>query len=321
MRAARLTEINQPLSIEDLPAPIPSDEMAIVSVRAAALNRRDFWMQKGMYPGIRLPVTPGSDGAGTLDGKDVLIDPGLEWGTSEKVQSPDFRILGMPEDGTLAEHVAVPKVNVYTKPGHLSWEEAAALPLAGVTAYRALFGHGMAEPGQKVLITGVGGGVALTTMQLALAHGLQVGVTSGQDEKLEKARALGAHYSANYRHEGWEKSLLEDHGEFDIVIDSAGGEGFSRMLRLVRPGGRIVIYGGTTGKIQDLSPQILFWRQITIQGSTMGSPADFKAMLEFVTKHKIRPVIDSVFPLAEINNALARLKESNQFGKVVITIS
>jgi NADPH:quinone reductase-like Zn-dependent oxidoreductase len=320
MRAARLTEIGKPLRLEEIPDAIPSGDNKVVHIRCAALNRRDFWMTQGQYPGIKLPVTPGSDGAGMCGNKAVVIDPGLNWGTSEAFQGEEFNILGMPHDGTLAGQVVLPETNLYPKPEHLTWEEAAAFPLAGVTAFRALFVKGQAESQQKVLITGVGGGVALTAMQFALTLGMEVSVTSGSAEKLARAKAMGAHHTENYNDQDWEKRILEKTGQVDVVIDSAGGKAFSVLPKLVKPGGRIVVYGGTLGKIQDLSPQVLFWRQISILGTSMGSPSDFATMLDFVNAHKIRPVVDSVFALDEINAAIERIGSSEQFGKVVVRI-
>lgn len=321
MRAIRLHDIGSPLQLSDIPSPIGEHDQAIISVKCAALNRRDFWIQHGQYPGIALPVTLGSDGAGIYDGRDVIINPGLKWGDSERAQGPDFNILGMPTQGTLAGEVVVPKENVFDKPAHLSWEEAAALPLAGVTAFRALFVQGNAAPLEKVLITGIGGGVALTAMQFAIAHRMEVCVTSGSEEKLARALAMGANGAVNYHDADWIKTLTSTFGGFDLIIDSAGGENFSLMQRLVKPGGRIVMYGGTLGKIQNLSPQVMYWRQMHIIGSTMGSPKDFAAMLLFVNTQRIRPVVDSVFDIADTNAAMDKLRDSSQFGKIVIRIA
>ncbi len=320
MRAIRLNEIGSPLTLAEIPSPMSEAGMSIVNLKYAALNRRDYWMQQGLYPGIIVPLTPGSDGSGLVDGREVVINPGLHWGDSERYQESKFNVLGMPADGTLAEQVIVPAENIYDKPTHLTWKEAAALPLAGVTAYRALLVQGEAQPGEKVLISGIGGGVALMAMQLALAHGLEVCVTSGNDDKLARARSMGATYTVNYNDPDWHKTLMKGNDGFDIILDSAGGESFSQLQRVVRPGGRMIVYGGTLGKIQNLSPQVLYWRQMTIRGSTMGSPKDFAAMLAFVNTHRIKPVIDSVFNMEDANAALAKLRESSQFGKVVIKI-
>jgi NADPH:quinone reductase-like Zn-dependent oxidoreductase len=278
-------------------------------------------MQQGLYPGITLPVTPGSDGAGITDAREVIINPGLFWGDSELYQGSHFNVLGMPVNGTFAEKVLVPEENIYDKPTHLSWEEAAALPLAGVTAYRALFVQGEAKPGEKVLISGVGGGVALMAMQFALAHGMEVSVTSGNDDKLERAKAMGVTSAMNYKEHDWTKKLTTQKIGFDLILDSAGGESFSHLQKLVKPGGRMIVYGGTLGKIHNLSPQILYWRQMTIRGTTMGSQKDFAAMLSFVNTHRIKPIVDSVYTLEDTNAALAKLRDSTQFGKVVIRIA
>ncbi|MCB0531426.1 MAG: zinc-binding dehydrogenase, partial [Saprospiraceae bacterium] len=192
--------------------------------------------------------------------------------------------------------------------------------LAGLTAYRVLFSRCQLKAGERVLITGVGGGVALMTMQFAMAAGAEVFVTSGSDDKLAKARKMGAQGGVNYRQTDWDKQLKTSIGGFDVLIDSAGGDGFSALLPLCNPGARIGVYGGTLGKVNGLSPQILFWKQISILGSTMGTLEEFGAMLEFVTRHKIVPVVDSVFRLEEGNRALRRMAETDQFGKIVLKI-
>ncbi|MBK8556211.1 MAG: zinc-binding dehydrogenase [Lewinellaceae bacterium] len=320
MKALHLLEINQPLSYESNLIPIPKPGEALVALHAAALNHRDVYITKGQYAGIKTPVILGSDGAGDHRGQAVVICPSLNWGKHGLHQGDDFQIVGMPGNGTFAGFVAVPKANLHPKPEHLRWEEAAALPLAGLTAWRVLFSRCQLKRGEKVLITGIGGGVALLAMQFALAVGAEVWVTSGTDEKLDQARALGASGSANYRTEGWDKSLKQSAGGFNVIIDSAGGDGFSALPGLCLPGARIGIYGGSAGKITHLSPQILFWKQISLLGSTMGSNAEFRKMLQFVAQHQIHPVIDRVFPLEQGNEALAHLERGDQFGKVVLKI-
>jgi zinc-binding alcohol dehydrogenase/oxidoreductase len=320
MRALRLHTVKVPLKVDEIPPPEAADGEDIVDIRYGALNRRDYFIQQGLYPRLRLPATLGSDGAGTCQGRPVIINPGLEWGDNERVQSPEFNILGMPRPGVFAEQVAVPSANIYPKPDHLTMPEAAALPLAGVTAYRALFVQGKGAPGEKLLITGIGGGVAVTALQMAVARGMEVSVTSSSNSKLERARALGAVHIANYTRKDWITGLINDAGKFDIVIDSAGGQSFGDLLRVVRPGGRMVVYGGTQGAVTHLSPQLIFWRQMTIQGSTMGSQEDFTQMLDFVNEHEIRPIVDSEFTLDAANDAFDRIRDSAQFGKVVLRI-
>lgn len=318
MKALVLNALYQGLDHQEMPDPHPVRGEALVTLRAAALNHRDLFITEGLYANIKFPVILGSDGSGEYRGRPVVIDPSLDWGADPRAQGRAFRVLGMPDDGTFAEQIAIPRANLHPKPGHLSWEQAAALPLAGVTAWRVLFTRCQLCPGERVLITGIGGGVALTALQLAAAAGAEVFVTSGSDEKIEKAVALGAKGGANYRQTDWDKTLKKEAGGFDIVLDSAGGDGFGALPGLCNPGARIGVYGGTLGKINGLSPQPVFWKQLSILGSTMGTRLDFRRMLAFVTKHEIVPAVDSVFSLAEGNAALKRMEHAEQFGKIVL---
>ncbi|HVU56880.1 MAG TPA: zinc-binding dehydrogenase [Puia sp.] len=329
MRALVLTGKNEPLVIQEKPDLTPGKGEAIIRVYAAALNHRDVWIQKGQYAGLKYPITPGSDGSGVvvndLTGaftqKEVIIDPAINWGNSPAYQDPrDFRILGLPDDGTFAEYVKVPLQNIVEKPAHLSFEEAAALPLAGVTAFRAVSTRARVQPGEKVLITGIGGGVALFALQYAVALGARVYVTSGNEEKMEKAIALGALGGANYRTENWGQHLQQLAGSFDVVIDGAAGDGMDELLNLATPGGRIVFYGATRGNPSALTARRIFWKQLNILGSTMGSPEDFHSMVAFVRQHAIRPIVDKVFPFAEGEAALRRMDDAHQFGKIVIRV-
>lgn len=319
MQALVLQKLHAPLSYQDLPEPEPGPDQVVVELRAAALNHRDVWITKGMYPGIVFPAVLGSDGSGVVGGREVIINPNIGWGGDERVQDNTYHILGLPTPGTFAGKVAVGRDRLADKPPHLSWEEAAALPLAGLTAYRALFSRGRLQGGERVLISGVGGGVALFACQFALAAGAEVWVTSGSEEKIEKAVALGARGGANYRAENWGKDLKSRAGLFDLIIDSAGGEGFDTLVNLAAPAGRIAIYGGTRGKMK-INPQKVFWKQVDILGSTMGSDQDFEQMVRFVTEKEIRPVVDSVFALKDGNEALKRMEAGKQFGKIVLEI-
>lgn len=291
----------------------------IVQLKAAALNRRDVFVTQGLYPGIRFPVILGSDGAGLLDGRPVVINPAMNWGDDPRAQSRQFHILGLPKNGTLAQQVAVPAGKVYDKPVHLNWEQAAALPLGGMTAYRALFTRGQLRSGERVLVSGIGGGVAVFVLQFARAIGAEVWVTSGSSEKLDRARALGARGGVNYREDNWPDQLKEQAGGFDVIVDSAGGPGFAHFLKLCNPAARIVSYGGTLGMAQ-LSPQILFWKQISILGSSMATDEEFGAMLRFVEQHRIEPVVDSVVSMADGQAAFDRMAKGLQFGKIVLDI-
>ncbi len=320
MKALVLSAADAPLTVEELPDPVPGVGEVVVDIAAAALNHRDVWITKGKYPGIKFPAILGSDGAGWLEGRRVLLDPGFHWGEDPNAQSKAYHILGLPSHGAFATRVAIPRANVYEVPAHLNMEQAAALPLAGLTAYRALFFRAALKAGEKVLITGIGGGVALFAFQFARAAGAEVFVSSGSDEKLARALAMGAAAGVNYQTEGWARQLKELAGGFDIIIDSAAGPGFPDLVSLLNPSGRIVLYGGTRGPIPNLNPQQIFWRQLNIMGSTMGNPTDFADMVAFVSKHKIEPVVDSVFPLEEGQAAFERMAGGVQFGKIVLRV-
>jgi len=320
MHAVRLTEaLGVPTVSAQTPVPTPAQGETLVRVRAAALNHRDVYITQGKYPGIALPVTLGADGAGEADGREVVIDPMLGWGDDDRVWQPGATILGMPRDGTFASYVAVPSENVHGKPSHLSMEEAAALPLAGLTAYRALFTRGGLASGETVLITGVGGGVQTFVLLFAKAAGARAIVTSGSDEKLARAQALGADVAINYRtDEAWHKSVRKA-GPVDLAIDSAGGATLGRCIDAIRPGGRVVLYGGSNGDAS-VRPFSIFWNHLDVLGTSMGSPRDFAAMLAFVEREQIRPAIDRVYPMGEVAAAMQRMEEAHQFGKIVVTI-
>lgn len=319
MKAMMLWGLNEPLQPLDWNwgMDIKPEECQIDLV-ASSLNHRDIWITKGLYAGIVFPTILGSDGAGILDDREVIINPALFWGDTSSVQSPGFQVLGMPVHGTFAENIRIRHEYVYDKPEHLSFEEAAALPLAGLTAYRALFTKVKLAPSDKVLISGVGGGVATLAFQFALTVGCEVWVTSSHNWKLEESIRMGASGVANYTDENWSAELKKQTGGFDVIIDSAAGNSFQELVSLANPGGRISLYGGTRGKINGLSPQMIFWKQLTICGSTMGSPEDFSEMLGFVKNHQFKPRIDSVFPLSKANEAIQYLSEGKQFGKVVL---
>lgn len=330
MKAIVLEAADKPLIFKEVDKPALAPGEALIQVKAAALNRRDYWITVGKYAGIKYPTILGSDGAGIvaevgsdadkhLIGKEVIINPGYGWGDDQNFQSDDFKILGLPADGTLAEYVKVQAQYLHTKPSHLTWEQAAAVPLAGLTVYRALFFKGKAKKGDKVLITGVGGGTGAFALQFAVAAGCQVFVTSGSGEKIERAKQLGASAGVNYKAEDWAEQLLHLSGGFDVIIDSALGDGFAKLLDLCNPGGRIVFFGGTAGNIPALNGRKIFWRQLQIIGTMMGSPEDFNAMVDFVGEHKIVPVIDEVFPLANAAMAIDKMESSSQFGKIVLT--
>jgi zinc-binding alcohol dehydrogenase/oxidoreductase len=322
MKAVRLHEIGGPqnLNVDSIERPAPAPGEILVRVRAAAFNHRDVFITQGLYPGIQLPRTLGSDGAGTLDesGAEVVIDPMLAWGDDPRVWGPDASILGMPHEGTFAQYVAIPKINVHAKPAHLSMEEAAAIPLAGLTGYRATFTRGELKAGETVLVPGIGGGVQTFVLLFAKAIGARAIVTSGNDAKLARAKELGADVAINYvTTPDWQKQVKR--GEVDLVVDSSGGDTLNKALSVLRPGGRAVIYGGTRPEAT-FRLFTLFWNHLDIRGTSMGSPQDFAAMLELVTEHRIKPAIDRVYPMTEAAAAAERMAHAEQFGKIVLRI-
>lgn len=335
MKAVVLRELGGPekLVLEEVPDPQPGTGEVVVRLKAAALNHRDVWIRTGRYAGIKLPIILGSDGAGTvhavgagvdpsLVGKPVLINPCLDWGDDPAVQRSDFRILGLPDNGTYAELVKVPASNVSLKPEQLSWEQAAALPLAAMTAYRAVVTRGQVKPGETVVVTGVGGGVAVFVLQIAKKMGGRVFVTSGSDRKIDRARSLGAEGGVNYRTQDWVKELRQMTGGQgpDVVVDSAGGEVFDNVLDLVRPGGRVVLFGATLGPAKEVMVRRIFWKQLTVLGSTMGTPEEFRKAVELYSSGGLQPVVDTVFPLAEVQEAHKRMEAGEQFGRIVLTM-
>lgn len=323
-------ELDAKIQFIDSPLPSANQEEVVVKIKAAALNHRDEWSRKGLYPNLKNGVILGSDGAGVVEsvgadphsywiGKEVIINPAINWGTSQLAQSKDFEILGMPRNGTLAEYVSVPADRLHEKPAHLSWAEAGALPLAGLTAYRALVYQGQVKAGDKVLVTGIGGGVAQFAAQFALALGVEVYVSSSSDAKSAKALEMGISGVFNYKLETWTQEALEKTGGFDLIIDGAAGDTLNNLIAVAKPGGKIVFYGATMGNPGKLEARKIFWNQLKIMGSTMGSDQDFKEMLELVSAKKIRPVIDQVFPLHHAVEAFDRMKAGAQFGKIVLT--
>lgn len=321
MNGMMLWGTDQPLMMAEITPTLPPIGDVYVRLRCAALNKRDYWITKGKYPGLVFPLIPGSDGAGMVDDREVIINPGINWGDSPSHFGPGFKILGMPDNGTLAQMVKAPEANLYDKPAHLTWSEAAALPVAGVTAYRAMFTRGHVRAGDRMFITGIGGGVATMALQYGVALGLEIWVSSSSDKKIEKAINHGARGGINYNIPDWDKELSKKVADkFDLVIDGSGSASLSKLLPMMNPAGRIVIYGGTAGIINDLSPQRIFWKQLDILGSSMGSPQDFQQMVDFVVKHNIRPIISHTFPLDQVNEALAVVAKGEQFGKVCIDI-
>ncbi|HZZ57151.1 MAG TPA: zinc-binding dehydrogenase [Opitutaceae bacterium] len=331
MRAIRLNA-PQALEVADIPEPEPGPGEVLVELKAAALNHRDAWMHAGQYANLKFPCIPGSDGAGVVVaagpgasrawiGKEVIIDPAFDWGPDPKAQADQFTILGLPRQGTFAEKIAVPALQLADKPPGLTWEEAAAVPLAGLTAWRALMSRGGFTPLDRVLISGIGGGVALFALQFAAAHEAEVWVTSSSEDKISLAVAHGARGGFLYTQEGWAKEAVRKTGGFDLIVDGAGGAGFNQLIESAAPGGRIVFYGATRGNPPELSLRKVFWRQLSLHGTTMGGPADWLAMTDFMGKAVIKPVISEVFPFERAAEAFELMERGGQFGKIVLRMA
>ncbi len=332
MQAIRMNEPGGPevLVLETVPDPEPGPGQVVVSLKAAALNRRDVFVRKGVAK-VPLPLTPGSDGAGVVhavgtgvfgvaEGDEVVILPSLSWGADLRAPGPGFRILGGPDQGTYAEQIVIPAENVFPKPSRLSWHEAAALPLAGLTAWRALMTRARIIPGETVLVIGIGGGVATFALHLAKAAGCRVVVTSSSNDKLAAARDLGADVGVNYAEVGddWPAAVREANGGgVDVVIDSVGST-WAGSVDACAPGGRVVVFGGTGGGKVELQVRPVTVGQIALLGTTMGSPAEFRQLLTAVDTQGWCPVVDSVRPLADAAAAHAREENGLHFGKLVL---
>lgn len=317
-------------TIKEVPVPEPKKDQVLVQLSYAALNHLDLWIWKEQE--LDKEVISGSDGSGvvravgegvdvSLIGKEVVINPSLYWGENEAIQSNDFEILGEPTNGTFAQFIVIDKEYVYEKPTHLSLQQAATLPLSALTAYRALFTKANLKSKEKVLITGIGGGVALFLLQIANAVGAEVYVTSSSDEKLQWALRLGAKGGFNYKDQAWAEKAKQETKGFDVIVDSAGGEGFSVLLEIASPGARIVSFGRTAGNIKELKPSLLFNKQLQIVGTLMGTPKEFASMLRFYEQHQLVPVIDKEFNLDEILPAKERLVSGQHFGKIVLKMA
>jgi zinc-binding alcohol dehydrogenase/oxidoreductase len=321
-----------PVKVEQFKKPKPVKDQVLVKMKYAALNHLDIWIIREKTWNSPDGVVLGADGAGIIEdvgedadpllvGAEVVINPSLDWGSNPIVQGDSFRILGFPDNGTLAEYLVISKKYIFEKPEHLSFAESAAVPLSALTAYRALFSKARLRAKEKVLITGVGGGAALWVLQFAVAYQARVYVTSGSDEKIERAKSLGAVGGFNYKDPDWAAKAQKEAGGFDIIIDSAGGNQFSKLIELAFPGGRIVNFGRTAGNITEISTRLLYWKQISIHGTTMGTRDEFLSMLDFLESRNIKPIMDKIYPLDQFNEALERMETGNQFGKIVLEIA
>ena len=318
MKAIRIHEDGGPevLRYEDAPDPEPGPGEVLVRLRAAALNHLDLWIRKGL-PSVPKPRILGADGAGIREdtGERVVINPGIEHGDR-------ITVIGEHMDGTHAELVAVPESNVYPLPDELSFEEAAAFPLVFETAYRLLVTKAQLREGEWVLLWGIGSGVALAGLAIAKALGARALVTSSSDEKLERARALGADATVNHASGDVVAAAKEATGGkgVEVVLEHVGEATWQTSLQAARAAGRIAVCGATSGPNPPAALHRIWWKQLTIYGSTMGTRADFEAAYELVKSGRAKPVVDSVRPLDEVRAAHERMEAGEQFGKLVLTI-
>jgi zinc-binding alcohol dehydrogenase/oxidoreductase len=317
MKAIRIHEDGGPevLRYEDAPDPEPGPDDVLVSLRAASLNRLDLWVRRGL-PSVPKPRILGADGAGIDDsGRPVVINPGLEHGDR-------ITVIGEHRDGTHAELIAVPRSNVYPIPDGVSFEEAAAFPLVFETVYRMLVTRTGLQAGEWVLVWGVGSGIGSAALVIARALGARVIATSSSDAKLELARGLGAEAVVNHADGDVVEAVKEATGGpgADVVVEHVGEATWQTSLQAARPHGRIAVCGATTGPNPPASLHRIWWKQLTILGSTMGARADFEGAYELVASGRARPVIDGVFPLAEARAAHERMESGDHFGKIVLRI-
>lgn len=326
MKAYVLTDGS--LQLNELPDPSAQEDEVVVSLKVAGLNRRDLNIPNRAGNETK-DLVLGSDGAGIVEsvgsgvtnvsvGDEVIINPALRWDENSDAPPKGFDILGMPDNGTLAEKVVIAADQVEQKPTHLSWNEAGVLALAGLTGYRALMTKGAVKEGQTVFIPGAGSGVATFIIQFAKAAGARVIVTSRSEEKREQACKIGADVAINTNGD-WEKELAVE--TIDLVIESVGRATFNRSLNVLKQGGRIVVFGATTEDTVDLNLREFFYGQYQLFGSTMGSREELREMLVFMEKHEIRPVVGHTFDFDDITEAFEFLHENKQFGKIAIKIS
>ena len=302
------------LTIGERPEPDPPAGWEVVEVRAAALNHHDLWTLRGV--GIRpdrLPIVLGCDAAGvTRDGREVVVHAVIaDPDGSDETLAADFSILSERYDGTFAQRVTVPARNLVPKPEALSFEEAACLPVAYLTAYRMLFTRGELRPGDRVLIQGAGGGVSTAMILLARAAGMHVTVTSRDEAKLARALELGAHEAL--------ASGQRLATRVDAVMETVGDATWAHSMRSLRPGGTIVVSGATSGPNPPADLARLFYRQLRVIGSTMGTRDELVRLVQLLDATGVRPLIDDVSPLTEAAASFARLQQGEVFGKLVLT--
>ncbi len=320
------------ISYGDWPDPVAGPGQVLLDVRAASLNRRDWWIMRNPARNAA-PCILGSDCAGVVaavgegvtawrPGDEALIYPAFRWGDREDAPAAEFEILGVPHQGVFAERIAVPQECVFAKPAHLSFGEAACLPVAALTSWRGLVTRGGVTASSTVLVTGAAAGTGTFAIQIATALGARVYVTTSSQEKLAACRALGAVDGVDWRDPSWPDRIRElTGGGVDVALDSAGGDAWEPILRAIRDGGTLVNFGDTAGDFSTIPVALIYWAQRSIVGTTLGSPREFADLLAHVAVDRWRPVIDSTFPLERADDAFRRLDDPARFGKIVLEIS
>jgi NADPH:quinone reductase-like Zn-dependent oxidoreductase len=342
MKAVVFTQHGGPevLEYRDVADPQPGPEEVLIRVKAASVNHVDLFLRRGM-PGVKVPMPKiaGSDAAGIIQelgsavtglkaGQRVLINPGITCGRCEfcaagfASQCVSWAMVGENRDGSYAQLLAVPAHIVLPIPESMSFEEAAAAPLVFLTAWSMMVSKGQIRPGEDVLILGAGAGVGTAAIQIAKLVGCRVFATASSDDKLERAKAIGADVLINYTTGEFDKKIREltDKRGVDVVVDYIGADTWVRSLRSARRGGRVLTCGATTGFAPQTDLRHIFFRQIQVIGSTMGSPREFRDVMKCIFRGQLRPVIDRVLPLSEARIAHEAIERRQVFGKVVLTV-
>ena len=315
------------LTYKEMDVVEPKANEVRIQLKAAGMNHRDLFVLDRHQSG-EPPLIIGSDGAGIVEavgddvkdiqvGDEVIINPGLGWDNNSPAPPEHFEILGLPDHGTFAQYITIAAKNVFKKPNHLQFTEAGVLPLAALTAYRALFTRGNIKPDQTLLLPGIGGGVATFILQFAKAIGATVYVTSRSAEKRQAALSLGADLAIDSNAD-WSQALNNE--KVDVVIESVGAATFNQSFAQLRKGGTIVAFGSSTGDTIQFNLRDFFYGQYNFLGSTMGSAEEFQEMLDFIDTHQIKPIIDDVYPLNEFHDAFQKLQNAEQFGKIAFQI-
>ncbi|GAA0293728.1 zinc-binding alcohol dehydrogenase/oxidoreductase [Gracilibacillus halotolerans] len=300
----------------------------VVQLKTAGLNHRDLKLVERV-PSTGKKFILGSDGAGIVKevgegvedfqvGDEVMINPGLNWYNQSEAPPNEFEIVGVPFNGTFAEEIVMPADFVAKKPAYLSWEEAGVLSLSALTGFRALFTQGEIQPGETLFIPGVGSGVNSFIIKMAKAIGARVITTSRSEEKLTEAQTLLGFDRGILTNSEWSEELQNE--TIDLVIESVGGLTFNRSLSVLRKGGTMVMFGSSTEDETTINLREFFYGQYTLKGSTMGSREEYLALLQFMEKHQIKPLMDKVYSFEELDEAFDYLKEQKQLGKIAIQI-